>query len=211
MRTLPRLTAALVASAALLLSACGSDEPPQPSDEPSADATDAAATEVADDPLPDEPAEPAAPADDPPPPEVEGTVAVDGEEVPLWQSSCGNVGGGSTWRVAAAFDIEPQGRFYFDVRARLTEDGEPDWESTPTGPDVTLQWIDPDDEEPDAFAFLTADRRIRGGDTTALDISFAGASGEIEVQRQVVRQGELEREDEIDGELRTVTFDLTCP
>jgi hypothetical protein len=146
---------------------------------------------------------------------VDGYVVVDGQEMPLAEIRCSPVGGSETWRVAASFDIIPEnrdqpGRYYFDVRSRVDDDGQADPVTRTGQPDVTLQFPRDDGPTPDAFVFFTADSRFRGGDTTQLEFSTAGSSGTIEVQRQFVQAHEVSEEGP-EPELKTVQFALHCP
>lgn len=192
---------------ALALAACGteSNEPPATDSAPEGIAeTEAVETAVEADLV-------KVPADEP----VDGYVIVDGEEMPLAEIRCAAVGGGSTWRVAASFDIIPEGRdrpgrYYFDVRSIVDEDGRAAPRTRTGQPDVTLQFPRDDGPTPDAFLFFTADSRFRGGNTLELDFSTAGSSGTIDVQRQYVRAHEVSEEGP-EPELKTVEYRLNCP
>lgn len=138
---------------------------------------------------------------------VEGAfLSVDGEELTVVQVVCSAIGGGPAWRVAAAFGIEPEGRFMFDVRTELDDAGQP-VDDEGLNPTVTLQIPYEGDEDPEAFEFLVANSGAVGGDTTALDISTSGSSGSIEVELQQLSTG-----DEPDSDVtRVVEYDLPCP
>lgn len=151
-----------------------------------------------------------APEPEPEPEPINAFVKVDGVDQPLAQVQCAAVGGGSTWRVAALFDIEPLGRFYFDVRSEIDADGQRVERPRQVGqPNVTLQWPYGGDDNPSSAEFLTANSLayMRGGDTRELEFSRAGSSGIIEVAIEIAGNRPPEDRDFT----RTVEYDIACP
>ncbi|GEM_PF-3320388 len=196
----------MAGTTALLLIACG-DNDSEVESEPAAGEPDGAEEQLSSEAT--EPNEAPAPSEP-----VDGFVIVDGQEMPLAEIRCGPVGGGQTWRVAASFDIPTTdgriGRYYFDVRSQIDEDGNPTPVTRLGQPDVTLQHPREDSPRENDYLFLTADSRFRGGNTLDLDFSSSGSKGTIDVQRQYVQRHEVAEEGD-EPELKTVEYELNCP